>query len=187
MKRRFLGICLSLLLVGGIAGCSNKTETASTTPAAAVDTSNIKTGSVEIAAHGTKSFTVAVVSLSGDTIVSAYLDDFQFMSSDVAKGVPNSDSDFGQGYKDPKVVLASKKVNAEYYSNLMKEKGGATTPIQDSLASIEKYTVGKTVAQLEEELKKNDEKKMIDAVSGSTLEDTKGYVEAIVDAAKAAK
>lgn len=183
--KKLLGIVLSLGLVLGLAGCGNKTEQTTASP---VDTSNIKMGKVEAAAHGTKCFTVAVVAMSGDTIIGASLDDYQFMSTDVAKGVPNSDKDFGtNGYKDPKNVLASKKANAEYYSEHMKEAAKATTPVDESLAAIEKYVVGKTVADLEKTLKDTSTEKMVDAVSGSTLVDTKGYITALVDAAKAAK
>ncbi|MNM45407.1 hypothetical protein D3C81_563290 [compost metagenome] len=182
--KKFLGIVLSLGLVLGLAGCGSKTEPASTSP---VDTSNIKMGKVEYAAHGTKCFTIAVATVSGDTIVGAYLDDYQFMSTDVATGVPNSDKDFAKGYADPKNVLASKKANTEYYNKNMKEKGNATTPVEDSLAAIEKYVTGKTVADLEKVLKDTSTEKMVDTVSGATLVDTKGYVSALVEAAKAAK
>ena len=183
--KKFLGIILTLGIVASLVGCGNKTET---TTAAKVDTSNIKMGRVEYAAHGTKCFTVAVVAVSGDTIVGASIDDYQFMGKDVAKGVPNSDKDFGlQGYKDPNMVLASKKANAKYYSDLMKEEAKATKPLDESYAAIEKYVTGKTVADLEKTLNDNDAKRMVDAVSGATLQDTKGYVTALVEAAKTAK
>lgn len=181
-----------ILLLAGLmvvfAGCSNSNDNAKTASAnAPADATAIKMGRGEYAAHGTKCFTVAVVAVQGDKIVGASLDDYQFMDSSVVQGVPNSDSDFGQNYKDPKMVLASKKANASYYSEHMKEEAGATTPIDESYAAIEKYVTGKTISELEGDLKKNSDEQMVDAVSGATLQDTKHYLEALVDAAKKAK
>lgn len=197
--KKFSLLLLSLGLVAVFAGCSSNSQAqdgstkaadASTTAAAtttAADSSPVKMGRVEYAAHGTKCFTIAVVAMQGDKIVSASLDDYQFMSTDVAKGVPNSDKDFGQNYKDPKMVLASKKANAEYYSEHMKEEAGASTPVDESLVAIEQYVTGKTVAELEDELSSKSAEQWVDAVSGATLVDTQGYVKALVEAAKSVK
>ena len=51
-------------------------------------------------------------------------------------------------------VLASKDDNAEYYSKMMAEKGGSTNTLDENYAAIQDYVVGKTVAELEEILKK---------------------------------
>ncbi|MDO3410860.1 hypothetical protein QWJ34_13895 [Saccharibacillus sp. CPCC 101409] len=176
------------------AGCGQKeaaapaeTSTGNTASAAAADAGPVKMGRVEEAAHGTKSFTVAVAAVQGDKIVGASLDDYQFMGSDVATGVPNSDDEFGEGYKDPKVVLASKLANADYYSDLMKDHAKATKRIDDSLHELEAFATGKTIAELESALEGKSPEEMVDAVSGATLQDTKGYLTAILDAAKAAK
>src|SRR5690606_3400022 len=117
--------------------------------------------------------------------------EYQFLSTDVAKGVPNSDKlgdgEFGTNYKDPSIVLASKLDNSDYYSKNMKEKAGATKTIEQNFKAIEKYVVGKTVAELESTLKSKSAEQMVDAVSGATLADTKGYVTAILEAAKTVK
>ena len=72
---------------------------------------------------------------------------------------------------------------------MMAEKGGSTVAIDDNYAAIQDYVVGKTVAELEEVLKENEAtpEKMVDVVSGATLADSYGYVNAFVEAAKAAK
>ncbi|HZK24725.1 MAG TPA: hypothetical protein VFC74_04980 [Oscillospiraceae bacterium] len=173
--------CILLVLVSlfVLVGCSGGKTPANADP--------IKMGRVEHAAHGTKCFAVAVVAVQGDTIVGASLDEYQFMSTDVATGVPNADADFAKNFADPAVVLASKRANADYYSEHMTEAAGATKRLDEQYDTIEAYVVGKTVAELESTLSENDGAGMIDAVSSVTLVDTKGYVEALVAAAKAAK
>lgn len=177
----------SLLLV--FTGCAKDKEEAKPEAGtgAAIDVSAVKVGRGEYAAHGTKCFTVAVAAVQGDTIIAASLDDYQFLGTDVATGVPNSDAEFGENYKDAKLVLASKKANADYYSEHMKEAGGSKIPLEKSFAAIEDYVTGKTIAELESVLGKKDEKQMVDAVSGASLVDTKKYINALVDAAKKAE
>jgi major membrane immunogen (membrane-anchored lipoprotein) len=190
--KRFTALAVVLVLVFTLAACagggSQKAVTSGSGGDGSADTSAIKMGRINYAPHGTKSFAVVVVAMQGDKIVGASIDEYQFLSTDVAEGVPNSDKtgegDFGTNFKDPNVVLASKRDNAEYYSEHMKEAAGATTPINESYDAIEKYTVGKTVAELEDVLGKKSAEEMVDAVSGATLVDTKGYVTAIVEAAK---
>lgn len=161
---------------------------ASTTPAATTsEKTTIQIGKVEYAAHGTRCFTVAIAAVAGDKIVAAIVDDYQFMGKDVAVGVPNSDKDFGANFKDPNLVLASKRANTVYYSGHMKEEAGATVPIDKSYDAIQAYVSGKTIAELEGTLSTTTNEQMVDAVSGATLADTHGYVSAIVAAAKAAK
>uniref|UniRef100_UPI00192CA42A peptidoglycan-binding domain-containing protein n=1 Tax=Sporosalibacterium faouarense TaxID=516123 RepID=UPI00192CA42A len=150
----------------------------------ATNDSALRLGKVDYAAHGNKSFAVVVVALAGDKIQDAYIDEFQFMSTDVATGVPNSDGDFGANYADPTVVLASKRVNTEYYSEHMKEEAGATTPLHKSYDAIQTHVKGMTITQLEEELSVNTSEGMVDVVSGATLRDTAGYLQAILAAAK---
>ncbi|WP_028530727.1 hypothetical protein [Paenibacillus sp. HW567] len=171
---------ISLAVVGiGNSGALNNVSSAASAP--------LKVGRVEAAAHGKKCFTVAVAAVQNGVIVAASLDDYQFLSSDVAKGVPNSDSDFGQNYKDPKMVLASKKANAKYYSEHMKEEAKSTVSYDKNMAAIEKFATGKTIKSLEATLANKTKEQMVDAVSGATLVDTQGYLRAILDAAKAAK
>jgi peptidoglycan hydrolase-like protein with peptidoglycan-binding domain len=144
---------------------------------------SVKLGKAEYAAHGTKCFTVAVVAMAGDKIVDAYIDDYQIGAGNV--GVPNSDKDFGKGFTAGS-ALYSKKLNADAYSKNMKEKGGATLSVQENFGAVEKFAVGKTIAQLEAAIKANPADPKIDAVTGATLTDTNGYLAAIVEAAKAA-
>ena len=153
-----------------------------TMSAAAAD--EVKIGQVQYASHGTKCFTVLTVAMQGDVIADAYIDEYQFMAN-TAVGVPNSDADFGANFPEGK-VLASKKVNADMYSENMK-KAGSTIHLADNFAAIEAYVTGKTVSALEAEIAGKDAAVMVDAVSGSTLVDTLGYVNGLIEAAKAAK
>ena len=192
--KKILSLALALGLVGVFAGCSNDEATnadtskeTTTESTAAESTGEIKIGRVNNSPHGDKSFATTVVVMDGDTIVGASIDEFQFLGDD-ATGVPNSDGPFGESYPEGK-VLGSKLDNAEYYSKMMAEKAGSTVSIDDNYAAIQDYVVGKTVAELEEVLKENEAtpEKMVDVVSGATLADSYGYVNAFVEAAKAAK
>jgi cytoskeletal protein RodZ len=167
---------ISMALVGvGSSGLLNNVTFAASAP--------LKVGRVEAAAHGTKCFTVAVAVVQNGVIVAASLDDYQFLGTDVA----NSDKDFGQNYKDPDVVLASKKANTKYYSEHMTEAAGSTVSYDKNLAAVEKFATGKTIKSLEMTLTYKNAEQVVDAVSGATLVDTSNYLRAILDAAKAAK
>ena len=144
----------------------------------------IKIGQVQYAAHGTKCFAVMPVAMQGDVIADAYIDEYQFMATG-SVGVPNSESDFGTAYPEGK-VLASKKVNGDAYSENM-AKAGSTVHLCDNYAAIEAFVTGKTVAELEAAVAGKDGAAMVDAVSGCTLVDTLGYVNGLIEAAKAAK
>ena len=135
------------------------------------------------AAHGEQSFARVVVAMSGEKIVGVALDEFQYMAADSASGVPNSDADFGKGAVEGK-VLASKRVNTESYSALMAEKAQSTVSIDANYDAIQSFAVGKTVAELEKVISSAEAGKPVEAVSGATLVDTVGYLQAIVDAAK---
>lgn len=132
------------------------------------------------AAHGDKCFTSVVDLMQGDTIVATSVDDFQFMATTTSGlvPVPNSDKSFGQSYASG-VALASKSVNHAAYSQMMKDKGGATTDWLKSMTAIEDYAAGKTASEVAGV-------KGPDAVSGATLEDTANYAAAIASTAKAA-
>lgn len=145
---------------------------------------DIKIGQVQYAAHGTKCFAVMTVAMQGDVIADAYIDEYQFMAAG-SVGVPNSEADFGTAYPEGK-VLASKKVNGDAYSENMK-KAGSTVHLNDNYAAIEAFVTGKTVAELEAAVAGKDAAAMVDAVSGCTLVDTLGYVNGLIEAAKAAK
>ena len=129
----------------------------------------IQIGQAYAAAHGTKCFTSGAVATAGDTIVLSYIDEFQFAGSDAGVvGVPNSDSDFGAGYAEGKVLM-SKRVNADYYSKMMAEKAGSTVSLDANYDAIQNHVNGMSIADAEA-LSKDE--KAVDAVSGATLVDT---------------
>ncbi len=143
------------------------------------DGSDLKVGRITAAAHGDKAFAEAVTLVQGDVLVASSIDEFQFMNAatDGLVPVPNSDAAFAQGYAEG-MVLMSKSVNSQIYSALMKEKAQATTSWLDSIVAIESFLAGQKISAV----KVNGP----DAVSGATLVDTAGYVQAAVSAAKAA-
>ena len=145
---------------------------------------DIKIGQVQYAAHGTKCFAVMTVAMQGDVIADAYIDEYQFMAAG-SIGVPNSEADFGTAYPEGK-VLASKRANAEAYSANM-AKAGSTIALDANYDAIEAFVTGKTIAELEAAVAGKDATAMVDAVSGCTLVDTLGYVNGLIEAAKAAK
>lgn len=144
----------------------------------------LQIGQVYAAAHGTSCFAQAVAVVQDDVIVAAYIDEFQFLSTeDSVIGVPNSDADFAEAYAEG-VVLASKRENAEYYSAMMTDHAGSTVAIDTNYDAIQSFVVGKTI---DEVAAAAGEENAVDAVSGATLVDTAGYLKAIADAAQAAK
>lgn len=192
--KKLLSILLAIGLLLSLSACSGKSSetkepASNTTETTTSASAEIKMGRATYAAHGTKSFTDVVVAMQGDKIAGVSLDEYQFIDKNSVTGVPNSDNveDFAASFKDPNVVLASKLENAEYYSKLMTEKAESTTPWDKSIEAIQNFAVGKTVAELETVLSENEAEKMVDVISGATLEDTKGYLAAIVEAAKALK
>ena len=119
--------------------------------------------------------------MKDDVILAAYLDDFQFTSTDAGvTAVPNSDSDFAAGYAEGKVLM-SKRANADYYSKMMAEKDGSTVSLDANYDAIQNRVNGMSIADAEA-LSKDE--KAVDAVSGATLVDTAGYIGVLVDAAK---
>ena len=138
------------------------------------------------APHGTKSFGEAYAVVQDDVIVAAFIDEFQFVDASLGLTcVPNSDTDFVAGYAEGK-ALASKRVVADYYSQLMADHAQATVRIDDNFDAIENFVVGKTIAEVET-LAGGDKTAAVDAVSGATLVDTAGYLGLIAQAAKNAQ
>lgn len=131
------------------------------------------------APHGEKSFANAVVAVEGDKIIAASIDEYQYIQD--GKSKQGEDSDFAKGYKDSKVVLASKLENNDIYSNLMAEKANATTTIKANFEAIENFVAGKTIDEIKETISGATEGESIEAVSGATLVDTAGYLQLIVD------
>ena len=178
-------ICVAIyaVLLQNVAISGDAAKNAQTTQAVEFNGSSedLKLNVVYGAAHGTKCFTSGAVATAGDTIVLSYIDEFQFAGSDAGVvGVPNSDSDFGAGYAEGKVLM-SKRVNADYYSKMMAEKAGSTVSLDANYDAIQNHVNGMSIADAEA-LSKDE--KAVDAVSGATLVDTAGYVGVLVDAAK---
>ncbi|MDI9412052.1 MAG: hypothetical protein QM401_00545 [Bacillota bacterium] len=143
----------------------------------------IKMGKADFAAHGTRCFAVAVVALEGDTIVGAYIDEYQMLPKDDTVGVPNSDKDFGAAFANPDQWLASKKINNEYYSNNMARAGSVVT-IADNFKVLEQFVTGMTIAELEAFLSAKEPADYVDMVTGATLVDNYGYLRAFLAAAE---
>ncbi|HAN94078.1 MAG: hypothetical protein WBI99_06720 [Limnochordia bacterium] len=163
--RRTLVVALVLVSLLALAGSSLAAE--------------IKLGKADFAAHGTKCFTVAVVALQGDTIVAAYIDEYQMLSKSETIGVPNADPTFTIG----ETWLASKKVNNDFYSNNM-ARAGSTVTIANNFKAIEEFVVGMTISELEAFLASAEPAEFVDMVTGATLVDNYGYLSALLAAAK---
>ena len=101
-----------------------------------------------------------------------------------AIGVPVADGTFSQTNAETGAVsvLGSKRVNSDLYS-LNMQRAGSKVQIAANYDAIEKFVVGKTIAQLEAAV---DVEGFADMVSGATLVDTPNYVKGIIAAAKAA-
>lgn len=138
------------------------------------------------APHGEGSFARVAVVTDGDKIVDASIDEFQYFDegSDFV-ALPNQDSDteFKKGAKEGK-ILGSKLMNTEAYSKLMTEKAKSTVSIADNFKAIQDFAKGKTIDELKEVVDGAEDGKAIDAVTGATLVDTKGYLEAIIETAE---
>lgn len=151
------------------------------------DAANLELKQAVLAPHGDASFAIVTTVVDGDAVVVATLDEFQFVEGEGWTGVPNSDAGFGESYAEG-VTLISKLQNSEQYSGMMAEIAGATTPYADSIKAIGDFAAGKTTAELEEAVAElqglGEEGNVADVVSGSTLSDTSGYLQAIVDTAK---
>ena len=158
---------------------------------AALAEGEVKIAQIEYAAHGASCFAVISAVVQDDVIIAAKIDEFQFMGDRedlAAVGVPNSDGSFGSSYPEGR-VLGSKRVNSDLYS-LNMQRAGSTVQIAANYDAIEKFCVGKTIAELEEILDKYTEEtkaEFVDVVSSATTADTLNYAKGILAAAKATK
>lgn len=133
--------------------------------------------------EASRSFTNIVVATSGDKIVNAFIDEYQYFDeAENYQGVPNSDKEFGQGAKEGK-VLASKIENKQPYSESMKQAGGKAS-LMDNYNAVTDFVKGKTITELEEFLDENDDEKIIDSLSGATFKSTPSLLRYVVDASK---
>ena len=146
------------------------------------DASELKLGVTLYAAHGYYCFTVAAAVVDGDVIVLSYIDEFQVMSGPDIVGVPNSTTGFVAQYAGGSMLI-SKKVNDEFYSANMTERGGATMTLSAGWILIYETVNGNTIAEVEALTTTADD---VDAIADCTLVDEKGYMEAIVAAANVA-
>ena len=78
-------------------------------------------------------------------------------------------------------MLCSKRVNTTYYSKNMAEKGGSTVAIDANFDAIQNHVNGMSIADA---TALAGEESPVDAISGATLVDTAGYLNAILEAAK---
>ena len=138
------------------------------------------------APHGEGTFARIAVVTDGDKLVDVSIDELQYFDEDSDfVGLPNQDEDteFKAGNKEGK-ILGSKIMNDEKYSAMMKEKAGSTVSIWDNYKAIQDFAMGKTIDELKEVVEGAEDGKPIDAVTGATLVDTKGYLQAIIETAE---
>lgn len=153
---------------------------------AIADGENVEIKQTLASPHGNRSFAIATAVVDGDTVLSGIIDEFQYVEGEGWTGVPNSDSKFGENYPENN-ILVSKLVDSEGYSAMMTEHAGSTVTYLDSISAISEFVAGKTIAELEEAIAELDglgeEGNVADVISGATLVDANGYIQAIVDAA----
>lgn len=138
------------------------------------------------APHGEGTFARIAVVTDGDKLVDVTIDELQYFDEDSDfVGLPNQDEDteFKAGNKEGK-ILGSKIMNDEKYSAMMKEKAESTVSIWDNYKAIQDFAMGKTIDELKEVVEGAEDGKPIDAVTGATLVDTKGYLQAIIETAE---
>lgn len=135
------------------------------------------------APNGSGSVGIVTVALQGDKIVAVHIDELQWMDA-TSVSVLDAEGDLTKGFPEGK-VLASKLVNNESYSGMMTAYAGSTVTIANNYAAIEAFCVGKTVAELEAAIAGLDNTTAVDAVSGATLVNTLGYLQSVLQAAKA--
>lgn len=174
MKKRLSMLLCVVFVLASLAGCGAK-ET------------SLQMGQVLYGAHGDKCFSVITAVVSGDKIMNAFIDEYQYFGvADNITGVPNSDGGFGTSFPEGK-VLGSKRVNNAYYSANMADKAGSTVELVANYKAIEAFATGKTIAELEAAVNGKEATEVVDAVSGCTLVDTAGYLAGVIEAAKAAQ
>ena len=140
--KKFISMALAVVMALSLVACGGET----------VETHELKMGRVLGAAHGTKCFASVYAVVEGDKIVAAKIDEYQFISGDELISVPNAENyaaSLAEGVK-----LVSKRVDTAVYSNNMATKAGSTVAIDANYNAIEAHVAGKTIAELEAEVKK---------------------------------
>ncbi|EPC84777.1 hypothetical protein Lpp126_03449, partial [Lacticaseibacillus paracasei subsp. paracasei Lpp126] len=158
--KKLIVLSATLLVSMGLAACSSGSSSSSSKSSSTTSqTSNAKvkinTGAdasakvpaagtlvmrqLYAAPHGKQSFAAVNVTLNGDTIVSAKIDEFQYVkkSSDWT-GVPNSNKDFGKSYPKGQFLIA-KAENSKPYSALMKKEAKATHTWEENETAITNF------------------------------------------------
>ena len=169
--KKIIAMVLSAVMALALVACGGET----------VESHQLKMGHVLGAAHGTKCFASVTAVVEGDKVVAAKIDEYQFMSGEELKSVPNAENytaNLAEGVK-----LVSKRVDTEVYSAKM-AAAGSTVAIDKNYDAIEAHVAGKTIAELEAEIAGE---MAADAVAGATLVDCAGYIGVVVEAAKAAQ
>lgn len=187
MKKKSL-LLLVCVLALVFAACGNADAPAATTGEEMA--TELKMGRAQYAAHGNSGWADVVVAMEGDKIVGVSLDEYQFMNVEDATPVPNAlvegEKALSNNFKDPKVAPASKRVNSDFYSGMMTEYAKSTVSIAANFDAIEAFCTGKTVAELKTAVE-GEKKEVTDMVTGATLVDAKGYIEAVIAACEAVK
>lgn len=136
------------------------------------------------APHGDKAFASVIVVAQNDVIMDVIMDEYQFVEGDQWEGVPNADAAFGESFAEG-TVLISKLDNNEAYSENM-ASAGSTISYADNIQAIVDHAIGKTADEVQETIDVladlGEDEEISDVVSGATLVDTGGYLQAIVDA-----
>ena len=169
--KKLIALVLSAVMAFSLVACGGET----------VESHELKMGRVLGSAHGTKCFATAVAVVEGDKVVAAFIDEYQFMSGDELISVPNAENytaSLAEGVK-----LISKRVDTAVYSAKM-AAAGSTVAIDKNYDAIQAHVAGKTIAELET-LVAGDAQAVVDAVAGATLVDAAGYIQAVIDVAKA--
>ena len=141
--KKILALVLAAIMM--IAACTALAEQEAAAP-------ELKLGQVVTYLHG-HGFAVVTAVIEGETIKLAKIDEFQFMGDreDIAAvGVPVAVGTFSQTNAETGAVsvLGSKRVNSDLYS-LNMQRAGSKVQIAANYDAIEKFVVGKTIAQLE--------------------------------------
>lgn len=192
MKKIFVYSVLSSALLLTACGNNEEPEVDSATDEVTEEATEEKEETRDItlktmygAPHGDKSFASTFVVMDGETIVEVFQDEYQFIEDGDVIGVPNSDKKFGDGSIEG-TTLISKQENNDFYSEMM-EGAGSTVSYSDNLAAIAEFAEGKTVNEVEKAVNElnslSEDAKIADVVSGATLVDTSGYLQAIIDTA----
>lgn len=187
MKKLFAPLLLSAAFALPLVSCGGTPQTSPTplsTPSSGQ--TGLQLGMAYGAPNGSDCFGHAYVAVQGDTIIAAFLDEFQFMDTRLdLTYVPNSDSDLAAGYAQGQ-ALASKRDMTEYYSRLMVDYAKSTVPIHENFNAIQRFTTGKTIRQVRA-VAEGGKTAAVDTVSGATLVNTANYLALIAQAAENAQ